>query len=302
MTVFRRDRQPFFDDRGNPLAGGLLYIGSPNQNPELNPATITDDAGNPLAQPVVLNTYGLTPYRVNVAITSYSYRTTTASGVVVEDEPLTYATPIDAADVQQTINDAVAGATTEAEGFRDEAEGFKDEAEAAAASATGALRYQGGFDASSGSFPIDPITGDYYKITTAGTIDGQEHNVNDAIIYNGGTASQSSSWDLIDNTELDHDTLTFGLVSGSTYTLDDDDNGKVLRVTAGSSVTITLADAASVGTQVGIKVLGISPVSFVTQTDTLYNVDGHASMGGQYSFAVVYKDSGGTWQLDGRTA
>lgn len=68
-------------------------------------------------------------------------------------------------------------------------------AQQAQASLTGELVYRGGWDASSNTYPPAPVTGNFWKITVAGTLAGGAVNAGDDIIYNG------SAWDKIDNTE-----------------------------------------------------------------------------------------------------
>jgi hypothetical protein len=57
------------------------------------------------------------------------------------------------------------------------------------------LNYKGAFDASSGSYPASPTTGDYYICKIAGTIGADVYAVGDWAVYNG------SSWDKIDNSQ-----------------------------------------------------------------------------------------------------
>jgi hypothetical protein len=56
-----------------------------------------------------------------------------------------------------------------------------------------ALTYKGLLDASGGSYPSTPDSGDYYVISVAGTISGTAYVAGDWAVYNG------SSWDKIDN-------------------------------------------------------------------------------------------------------
>lgn len=60
--------------------------------------------------------------------------------------------------------------------------------------AAGVLNYRGSHDASTGA-PASPATGDFYKISVAGSFGGHTFAVGDSAIYNG------SGWDKIDNTE-----------------------------------------------------------------------------------------------------
>ncbi len=65
----------------------------------------------------------------------------------------------------------------------------------AQASATGALVYRGSHSAASSVYPASPALGDYYKISTAGTLGGVSFATGDSIIYNG------AGWDKIDSTD-----------------------------------------------------------------------------------------------------
>jgi hypothetical protein len=56
----------------------------------------------------------------------------------------------------------------------------------------GSLKYLGQYDADANDvFPVDPDQGDYHVISVAGTIDGNDLDVGDWIIYNG------TSWDIL---------------------------------------------------------------------------------------------------------
>lgn len=65
----------------------------------------------------------------------------------------------------------------------------------AAAVVTGVLVYRGLWDASGGTLPTPITTGDFYRISVAGTVSAVDYGVGDQIIYNG------SGWDKVDNTE-----------------------------------------------------------------------------------------------------
>jgi len=65
----------------------------------------------------------------------------------------------------------------------------------AAATVTGVLVYRGLWDASGGTLPVPITTGDFYRISVAGTVSAVDYGVGDQIIYNG------SGWDKVDNTE-----------------------------------------------------------------------------------------------------
>ena len=73
------------------------------------------------------------------------------------------------------------------------------------------MEYRGSWDASSGVFPQetaqDPLqVGDTYKVSTAGTINGQYYGVGDEITYNGST------WDYYENNKVILGTTDLGVV------------------------------------------------------------------------------------------
>ena len=68
-------------------------------------------------------------------------------------------------------------------------------AQQAAASITGSLIYRGSWSAATATYPSTPGTGDYYKVSVAGTVSSVDYAVNDSIIYNG------TGWDKIDSTD-----------------------------------------------------------------------------------------------------
>jgi hypothetical protein len=65
----------------------------------------------------------------------------------------------------------------------------------AQANKTGSLIYRGTFDAASGGYPSSPKLGDFYKVSTAGTVNGVSYKVGDMLIFDG------AAWDKVDNTE-----------------------------------------------------------------------------------------------------
>lgn len=68
-------------------------------------------------------------------------------------------------------------------------------AEQAQAAASGALTYQGAWQADTGTYPTNPRKGHFYRVSSAGTFGGVQYRVGDQIIYNGQT------WDHVDNTD-----------------------------------------------------------------------------------------------------
>ena len=69
------------------------------------------------------------------------------------------------------------------------------------AALTGGLTFKGNFDASTGSYPTSPSTGDYYNVSVAGTVSGQVLTVGDQIFY----SSVDSAWHVIDTSKSTSD-------------------------------------------------------------------------------------------------
>ncbi|WP_329750763.1 hypothetical protein [Stenotrophomonas maltophilia] len=64
----------------------------------------------------------------------------------------------------------------------------------AKATATGSLVYMGSWDASSGSFPPEPVKGHFYKVVGEGQVGGTEWHSGDQALY-------GTTWEKIDNTD-----------------------------------------------------------------------------------------------------
>jgi hypothetical protein len=59
----------------------------------------------------------------------------------------------------------------------------------------GQLSYKGTWDASGGSYPASPSTGDFYIASVAGVVSTVDYEIGDWAVYNG------SSWDKVDNSD-----------------------------------------------------------------------------------------------------
>ena len=98
MAVFGNSRPQFTDKNGDPISGGKLYIGLPNQDPVANPAAITDLNDVPISSPVTLDENGVPDQAIkleaefsqavfdrnNVEVTSYQIART--SGFLLYSE------------------------------------------------------------------------------------------------------------------------------------------------------------------------------------------------------------------------
>lgn len=98
MAVFGNSRPQFTDKNGDPISGGKLFIGLPNQDPIANPAAITDLNDVPISNPVTLDANGVPAQAIkldaefsqavfdrnNVEVTSYQIART--SGFLLYSE------------------------------------------------------------------------------------------------------------------------------------------------------------------------------------------------------------------------
>lgn len=82
MAVFGNSRPQFTDKNGDPISGGKLYIGLPNQDPVANPAAITDLSGVPIANPVTLDVNGVPASAINIGF-EFSQSVFDANGLEV---------------------------------------------------------------------------------------------------------------------------------------------------------------------------------------------------------------------------
>jgi hypothetical protein len=97
------------------------------------------------------------------------------------------------------------------------------------------------------------------------------------------------------------------VVSGTTTTIGDAQDGALIRTTNGSAVTATLDATAPAGTQLAVCQVGAGQVTFAAGSGaTLHNRQGHTKTAGQWATVSLYVDSnsGGSaavWVLSGDT-
>lgn len=141
--------------------------------------------------------------------------------------------------------------------------------DALASLVSGALVFKGSFDASSGSFPGGGVaqTGWFYKVSVAGTVNGQAFDVGDdlyAIVNNASTATYAANWLLIQGV-LSNAEIIAALSAGAiTY-------AKIQNV-AGLSVFGRSANSSGVGADMTgtlgqVMRIGAGPVAGFGQVD-----------------------------------
>lgn len=158
-----KSSQPSVDNDGNTLLTGALYFNTTDNNMYVYTATGTWVTVNNLASSTAAAVSASQAESSNVSALAY----------------------------KNTAQDWAEKAT-EVEAGKYSAKYWAGQA---ASSMTGGVTYRGTWQAASASYPPLPSTGDYFKVSVAGTVSSVAYSVNDSIIYNG------SSWDKIDNTD-----------------------------------------------------------------------------------------------------
>lgn len=178
-------------------------------------------------------------------------------------------------------------------------------------STTSGLRYKGLFDAAAASqFPAATEAGDWYRVSTTGTVDGLELTAGDMVISNSTTdGTESSRWDKIDNTESADILRTDDVVT----TVNQDNNivtgGAVVNYLNAQLATVTgTIPSLEVETAAAISgdnvVLAHEPLNGVLLDDkvTIYNGDGtYDEWDGLTIVGNVLTITGAAGEYDGKT-
>lgn len=97
----------------------------------------------------------------------------------------------------------------------------------------------GDFDAANaGSFPASPNKGDWYRVSSDGTVSGVDLREGDNIYYDG------TSWNVVPFSSAGY--IQWKVVNGNT-TLSNDDNGKTLWITSDCTITLPAYSSLSEG-------------------------------------------------------
>lgn len=99
---------------------------------------------------------------------------------------------------------------------------------------------------------------------------------------------------------------TVNAQTGTSYELVLTDAGKIVTLSNGSGITLTIpangAVAFPVGTQISLMQIGAGQVSVAITSDTLRSTGGHVKLTGQYSRALLEKYTSTIWMLSGDIA
>lgn len=90
--------------------------------------------------------------------------------------------------------------------------------------------------------------------------------------------------------------------TGTAYTLVAGDNGKVLKFTNGSAITVTLPSGLGLGFNCSVIQYGAGQITFSTSSSTLYNRQSHTKTAGQYAVTGLISCVADVFILAGDTA
>lgn len=90
--------------------------------------------------------------------------------------------------------------------------------------------------------------------------------------------------------------------TGTTYTLQATDNGKVVTCSNGSAITVTVPSGLGAGFNVMVVQLGAGQVTFSPSSTTVNNRQSHTKIAGQYGTASLVAYASDTFALGGDTA
>lgn len=90
--------------------------------------------------------------------------------------------------------------------------------------------------------------------------------------------------------------------TGTTYTLQASDNGKVVTCSNASAITVTVPSGLGAGFNCLVVQLGAGQVTFSPSSTTINNRQGHAKIAGQYGVATLVAYVANTFALGGDTA
>ena len=90
--------------------------------------------------------------------------------------------------------------------------------------------------------------------------------------------------------------------TGTTYTLVAGDNGKVIKFTNGSAITVTLPSGLGEGFNCSVIQYGAGQITFSTSSSTLYNRQSHTKTAGQYAVTGLISCVADVFVLAGDTA
>jgi hypothetical protein len=80
---------------------------------------------------------------------------------------------------------------------------------------------------------------------------------------------------------------TVNAQTGTSYTLSETDNGKVITLNSSSPITLTVPSGLSVGFNCLVVQLGTGAITFTASSTTIYNRGTNTKTAGQYAIATI---------------
>ena len=111
----------------------------------------------------------------------------------------------------------------------------------------------------------------------------------------------SGAGDLGGNTLLNFD-ASVNEQTGTSYTLQASDLGKIVKLTNGSAITVTLPNNLGIGFTCTVIQYGAGQITFSTSSSTLYNRQSHTKTAGQYAVVSLISCVADVFVLAGDTA
>tara|TARA_R100001086_G_C11832109_1_gene256854 strand:- start:1316 stop:1804 length:489 start_codon:yes stop_codon:yes gene_type:complete len=111
----------------------------------------------------------------------------------------------------------------------------------------------------------------------------------------------SGAVDLGGNTLLNFD-ASVNEQTGTSYTLQASDLGKIVKLTHGSAITVTLPNNLGLGFTCTVIQYGAGQITFSTSSSTLYNRQSHTKTAGQYAVVSLISCVADVFVLAGDTA
>ncbi len=87
--------------------------------------------------------------------------------------------------------------------------------------------------------------------------------------------------------------------TGTSYTLQDSDNGKVITLNNSSAITLTVPSGLSAGFNCLVVQLGAGPITFTASGTTIYNRSSQTKTAGQYAIATLVSYTTNTFITSG---
>ena len=111
----------------------------------------------------------------------------------------------------------------------------------------------------------------------------------------------SGAVDLGGNTLLNFD-ASVNEQTGTSYTLQASDLGKIVKLTNGSAITVTLPNNLGIGFTCTVIQYGAGQITFSTSSSTLYNRQSYTKTAGQYAVVSLISCVADVFVLAGDTA